>query len=93
VLAQQAAVDEFEQGAREVVGPGLVAGHRLDASRLKSPAKTPRRTNNACAAAPSRSMLHSIVARIVRWRSGMSRSEVASRDSIPVELSRASPPA
>ena len=51
------------------------------ASRLKSPAKTPRRTNIARASAPSRSMLHSTVAWIVRCRSGRSRAEVTSRGS------------
>ena len=59
------------------------------ASRLKSPAKTPRRTNIARASAPRRSMLHSTVAWMVRCRSGTSRAEVtrsgstrSSRESI-----------
>ena len=62
------------------------------ASRLKSPAKTPRRTNIARASAPSRSMLHSTVAWIVRCRSGRSRAEVTSRGKHAVEPRRASRP-
>ena len=60
---------------------GSPAATASTASRLKSPVKTPRRTNRARANGLSRSMLHSTVAWIVRWRSGASRPDVTRRES------------
>ena len=88
VLAQEAAVDELEQRARAGRSPtGRAPVIASTASRLKSPANTPRRTNRARASELSRSMLHSTVAWIVRWRSGMSRAAVTSSGQHPIEPS------
>ena len=80
-LAQQAAVDQLEERTEQVDGQGSPAATASTASKLKSPVKTPRRTNRARANGLSRSMLHSTVAWIVRWRSGASRPDVTRRES------------
>ena len=58
------------------VAHGAPAVTASAASRLKSPENTPRHVNIDLASGLSRSMLHSIVARIVRCRSGTSRAPV-----------------
>ena len=71
-------------GRRPMVRPLVTAS---TASRLKSPTNTPSRPNSDRASSPSRSMLHSTVAWMVRCRSGTSRAAVTSsgstRSSLP----------
>jgi hypothetical protein len=90
VLAHEAAVDELEQRAEQVLGPRLAARHGLDGVEAEVAAKTPSRAKSRCASSLSRSRLQATVASIVRCRSGMSRAPVTSSGSTD-RAARASP--